>query len=158
MDNVYINVLTDSLKEKIKILEEIEAVDEKETAILAEEITDLKAFNENMEKKAVLIEKLDRLDDGFEDTYSRVKSELDSNKDKYREEIKKMQELIRKISEKTVKIEAVETRNRETVQNKFRARRMELKGKRTSVKVANAYSDNMRRINKIDSFFVDRKK
>ncbi|MCR5627521.1 MAG: flagellar protein FlgN [Lachnospiraceae bacterium] len=158
MDNVYINILTDSLKEKLKILEEIEAVDDRETALLAEDNTDLKAFNENMDKKSVLIERLDRLDDGFEDTYSRVKAELGINKDKYRAEIKAMQELIGKISEKTVRIEAVEARNRETVQNKFRARRMELKGKRTSVKVANAYSDNMRRINKIDSFFVDKKK
>ncbi len=110
-----------------------------------------------MEEKRELINSLDKLDDGFEETYAMVRDELDKNREAHRDEILRLQELIREITEKTMRIGAMESRNREAVQKKFRKRRQEIGGKRTALKAANMYSDNMRRINKIDSFFVDKK-
>ncbi len=153
----YITILTESLEEKSRVLDRIEEADKKETEILAGEIPDLKAFDQNMEEKRKLIETLDRLDDGFEETFALVREELDKNREAHREEILRLQALIREITEKTVRIGAMESRNRDTVNVKFKKRRKEIGGKRTALKAANMYSDNMRRINKIDSFFVDKK-
>ncbi len=153
----YITILTESLVEKSRVLDKIEAADRRETEILSDELPDLAAFDRNMEEKRELINSLDKLDDGFEETYAKVRDELDTNREAHREEILRLQELIREITEKTIRIGAMESRNREAVQKKFRKRRQEIGGKRTALKAANMYSDNMRRINKIDSFFVDKK-
>ncbi len=155
--NTYINILTESLERKLKVLKDIEELDLKETELLGKDIPDLTAFDLNMEKKRELIEELDRLDDGFEETYALVREELEKNKESHKEEIKRLQTLIGQITEKTMRIGAMENRNRDTVKKKFSGRRKEIGGKRTALKAANAYSDNMRRINKIDAFFVDKK-
>lgn len=150
--------MIESLEQKSGALDEIEALDKVETQILDAEKPDLKAFEANMNKKSVLIKKLDQLDDGFESTYGKIKDELVKNKAAHEIEIKRMQELIRGITEKTVRIEAAENRNMELLKNKFQGQRKALKVQKSTVKAANAYSDNMRKVNKIDAFFVDDKK
>ena len=158
MTESYITIMIESLEQKSGALDEIEALDKVETQILDAEKPDLKAFEANMNKKSVLIKKLDQLDDGFESTYGKIKDELVKNKAAHEIEIKRMQELIRGITEKTVRIEAAENRNMELLKNKFQGQRKALKVQKSTVKAANAYSDNMRKVNKIDAFFVDDKK
>ena len=158
MTGSYITIMIESLEQKSGALDEIEAIDKAETKILNEEKPDLEAFEANMDKKDALIKKLDQLDEGFEATYAKVKKELVENKAAHADEIKKVQELIRVITEKTVRIEAAENRNKELLKNKFHGHRKALKIQKNTVRAANAYSDNMRKINKIDSFFVDDKK
>ena len=158
MTGSYITIMIESLEQKSGALDEIEAIDKLETQILNADKTDLAAFEENMNKKDALIKKLDQLDDGFEATYAKIKTELTENKAAHAEEIKRMQELIRAITEKTVRIEAAENRNKELLKAKFQGQRKALRMQKSTIRAANAYSDNMRKINKIDSFFVDDKK
>ncbi len=158
MTRSYITIMIESLEQKSGALDEIEAIDKTETQILNSEKPDLKAFEDNMGKKGELIKKLDELDEGFEATYAKVKTELLENKAAHADEILKMQELIRVITEKTVRIEAAENRNKELLRTKFSGQRKALRVQKSTLKAANAYSDNMRKINKIDSFFIDNKK
>ncbi|MBQ7464319.1 MAG: flagellar protein FliT, partial [Lachnospiraceae bacterium] len=105
-----------------------------------------------------IVEELDRLDDGFESVYAKVRDELLNNKEAHRDEIKRLQELISVITEKSVKVQAAEIRGKETVERFLKQRRNTLKDSKSSVKAANAYAVNMRKMNKIDAFFVDKKK
>ena len=150
--------MIESLEQKSGALDEIEKLDRIETQILSAEKPDLEAFEANMGKKDELIKRLDQLDDGFEATYSKVTTELNENKAAHADEIQRMQELIRSITEKTVRIEAAENRNKELLRTRFQGQRKALRIQKSTVRAANAYSDNMRRVNKIDSFFVDDKK
>ena len=158
MTGSYITIMIESLEQKSGALDEIEEIDKTETQILNADNPDLEAFEANMNKKDALIKRLDQLDDGFEATYAKIKTELKENKAAHAEEIKRMQELIRSITEKTVRIEAAENRNRELLRSRFQGQRKSLRVKKSTVRAANAYSDNMRKVNKIDSFFVDDKK
>ena len=158
MTGSYITIMIESLEQKSGALDEIEEIDKAETQILNAEHPDLEAFEANMNKKDALIKRLDQLDEGFEATYAKIKTELLENKAAHAEEIKRMQELIRVITEKTVRIEAAENRNKELLRSRFHGQRKALRMQKNTVRAANAYSDNMRKINKIDSFFVDDKK
>ncbi len=150
--------MIESLEQKSGALDEIEAIDKVETGILNSDKPDFEAFEKNMNKKDALIKKLDQLDDGFEATYKKVKTELNENRAAHADEIRRMQELIREITEKTVRIEAAENRNKELLKSSFQGHRKALRVQKSTVKAANAYSDSMRRVNKVDSFFIDNKK
>lgn len=60
----------------------------------------MEELDANMEQKDGLIQKLTALDDGFETLYERVKEQLSTNKDAYKNQIKRIQELITKVTEK----------------------------------------------------------
>lgn len=158
MANPYIQILIESLEKKDKVLDEVIKTDDEQLKTVQAEKPDMKALNASIEAKGALVDELDRLDEGFETVYDKVKDDLLNHKEEHRGEILRLKELISKITEKSVTIEASEARNKELVERYFRLQKKKLKETRNSVKVANEYAVNMHRINKIDSFFVDNKK
>lgn len=157
-ENTYIRMLIESLEKKIVLLDEALELDEEQIRLIQEEDPDMGSLDESLEKKGKIIEELDRLDDGFESVYAKVRDELLNNKEAHRDQIKRLQELISVITEKSVKVQAAEIRGRESVERFLKHRRSSLKETKSSVKAANAYAVNMRKMNKIDAFFVDKKK
>lgn len=61
----YVQMMTDSLIMKKDILEKVIVLSEAQNGILAAAEFDEKAFRENIDEKAELIDKIERLDDGF---------------------------------------------------------------------------------------------
>ena len=157
-DNTYIQMLIDSQEKKLQLLDEALKLDEEQIRLIQEEDPDMETLDESLEKKGKIVEELDRLDDGFESVYAKVRDELLNNKEAHRDEIKKLQDLIGKITEKSVKVQAAEIRGKETVERFLKKKRSALKDSRSTVRAANAYAVNMRKMNKIDAFFVDKKK
>lgn len=157
-DKAYIQMLIESQEKKLSLLEEALELDEKQLKLIRSENPDLDAIDISLDRKGKIVEELDKLDDGFESVYAKVRDELKENKEAHKEEIRKLQELISKITELLVKIQAQELRGNEEVDRFLKNRRNRLKGNKSSVKAANTYALNMRRVNKIDSFFVDKKK
>ncbi len=151
-------MLIESQEKKLKLLDEAMKLDEEQIRLIQEENPDMETLDESLEKKGKIVEELDRLDDGFESVYSKVRDELLNNKEAHREEIKTLQELISQITEKIVKVQAAEIRGKETVERFLKKKRNALKDSKSTVKAANAYAVNMRKMNKIDAFFVDKKK
>ena len=117
-------------------------------------------FDRIMDEKADLIEQLDKLDRGFEALYERVKELIQSEegKVKYRNEIKEMQESIRKITEKSTSIQVQEKRNKQTIEAVFRNEKEKLKSGKVSSRAAVNYYKTMNQTNYVSPQFLDKKK
>lgn len=104
-------VLVESLEKKSRILDEIIKENEAQERLFKQEELDLEALDSSSDRMGELAEKLELLDEGFESVYDRIREELIENKQAYRVEIKRMQELIAVITEKIVSINAARMRN-----------------------------------------------
>lgn len=158
MSETYIEIMIQSLKKKIQVLDQIIELDELQKEQLEDPLASADDFDQTVEDKAALIQQLDQLDSGFDKLYSRVKEELQGNKEAFSEQIAKMQELIRSITDRSVKIQSQEARNKNLMTQKFAKVKKQVKEVRTNTKVANQYYRNMTRVNYIDPQFMDNKK
>ncbi len=161
MKNSYVNILIESLKEKNDVLDEIAAADALQAELFKAEEPDLDAIRKSQDRIGELAEKLDKLNEGFESVYERVRGELKNNKELYRDEIITMQELISTITGKSVKIEAEQSRNRANAERFFKDRKDSLKGQRNTVQKINIYANQMHNVvprGQIDATFLDKKK
>ena len=68
----YIKVLIDTLKKKEKVLTSLSECTKQQSQLLEADEFDTEAFNSIIEKKDILLEELQGLDDGFLDLYERV--------------------------------------------------------------------------------------
>ena len=158
MKNTYISILIQSLEKKLHILDEIIAKNRVQLEGLEDPNLDPDDFDKTVRDKAALIEQLEGLDAGFEEVFERVKKELETNREIYREEIRKMQELIRKITDKSMLIRRQEAENKRLMEQKFAAVRRQVKEVRQSQKVVNQYYKNMMKSGYVEPQFLDNKK
>ena len=86
-----------------------------------------------------------------------MSQELKDNREAHADEIRRMKELIRTLTDLSVEIQAQESRNKELMTRKFADVRKKAKGFRTSGKVANEYYKNMMGLNNVDPQFMDNK-
>ena len=119
---------------------------------------DMEAYDEVVEEKDKLVDEINRLDDGFSSTYELIGDEVKNHPQQYREQVLKLQELIRAAVDRGVTIEAQEKRNRAALENVFRMKRQEIKKLKTSASAATRYYKSMSRINDIDPQLMDKKK
>lgn len=158
MKNTYISILIQSLEKKLHILDEIIAKNRVQREGLEDPNLDPDDFDKTVRDKAALIEQLEGLDAGFEEVFERVKKEMETNREAYREEIGKMQELIRKITDKSMLIRRQEAENKRLMEQKFAAVRKQVKEVRQSQKVVNQYYKNMMKSGYVEPQFLDNKK
>ena len=85
-ENSYIQVLIQSLHQKVEALDSIIEKNKEQYEILSAEEADMDAFEKNIDEKSQYIDKIVFLDDGFEEIYTRVKEELDGNRAAYTED------------------------------------------------------------------------
>ena len=153
MSNTYITALTESLEKKVEVLTQIKRKNEEQSEIIEAPDFSFDKFDINTEEKGVLIYKLEKLDDGFEMVYEKVREELNQNRDQYKDEIKKMQDLITKITELSTCIQAQEQRNKTAVESVFKSERDRIKATRSSAKALKSYSDSMTIGKNLKNFF-----
>ncbi len=157
MTESYITILDASLNKKIEILDEIILINSRQSELIAADKPDADAFNETVEEKAVLIDKLNELDEGFQLLYNNVQAELKDNRERYLEQIAQMQKKITLIMEKSTHIQTEEKRNNERIKAMFGSLHKAAKTvKKNSRQVANYYKT----MNKLtdEPVFMDRKK
>lgn len=157
-DKEYVAILRQSLEKKVRILDLIIEKNKEQRAIFSDETMPPERLEENLKEKGELIDQLNQLDDGFEQVYQRIKEILAKEKDAYRDEIQKMQEMIREITDKSATVQTQELRNRELAVRKFSTIKKEIKKARTTTKAASQYYKNMAKMNVVDSQFLDQKK
>ncbi len=158
MDKLYLTILMESLQKKIRILDQIIMADQEQREALEDPSLDPDDFDRIVEKKAEFIDQLEQLDAGFEEVFARVKEELDGNREQYKEQIHIMQDLIRKITDKSLLIQKQEAQNKELMEKKFAAVRSQAREVRKSQKIVNQYYKNMMKNNYNDPQFLDNKK
>jgi len=143
MNNTYLTAMIESLEKKVSVLDEIINKNAEQAALLKEEDFSFDKFDKNSEEKGVLIFRLEKLDDGFESLYEKVKEELAAHKAEHAAEIKRMQELIQNITDKSATIQADEARNKAALENIFRNEREKLRAGRSGVKALKSYGQAM---------------
>ena len=159
MNKQYVSVLAESLEKKLHVLEEIYQLCQKQAEVLAGEAVDFEEFDRCMDEKSGHIEALNKLDEGFEMLYNRVGQELKNNKSLYAEQIRRMQEAISGIMDKSALIQALEERNKRVVEAAFAKERTEISRGKRSLNVAMNYYRTMRGgVNTVEPQIMDQKK
>jgi flagellar biosynthesis/type III secretory pathway chaperone len=154
----YINMMIQSLEKKLNVLKRISERNRAQNQILQKEELDIVQMKQNLEDKGKLIEQLEFLDSGFEKLYAQVKDVLDSDRNRYKEQILKMQELIRAITDKSASIQAQEQRNKILLEQQSASSRDKVKTVRTNAKVAGLYKRAMIGTGGMEPAFWDKKK
>lgn len=154
----YLQILQDSLDKKLQMLVKIEEKSLEQSVMLKNQEVDLVAVDKNMDEKAELIEAVLSLDNGFESIYEKIREQLISNKEQYKDEIKTIKALIEKVTEKSASIQAIEARNKAQMEVVFNSQKKSLQGKRNAMSVARDYYQNMNNVKHVSPQFLDRKK
>lgn len=158
MIDSYLQMMSESLDKKKKVLLEIKAVNERQAVLLAEPTLDMEAFDGTMNEKDPLIDQINDLNDGFELTYQRVREELLENKTQYKDWINKIKEKISEVMDLNVSIQAEEERNRQSVTRHLQNERLRIRQSKQSMRAAMDYYRSASKINTIDPQLLDKKK
>lgn len=154
----YLDIMIDSLNKKSELLKQIIEYNQKQQNIVLAADFDEEAFEKNVADKGDVVEEILKLDEGFNSVFNRVKEELTENKSKYAERIAVLKELVAKVTDMGVRIQAQELRNKQLVEKKFASMRKELSEAKRATSKANAYYKNVNNINQYESHFLDQKK
>lgn len=157
MDSL-LQILRDSLIQKLQILLAVEKKSKEQAELLTGSDVSMESLDRNMDEKAELIEKIDKLDSGFEALYGSIREELIHNKNCYKEQIWEIQQCVSEIMDVSVSIEAIESRNKAAVDLLFRNRKKTLQHRKNASGVARHYQKAYKNLNEISPQFVDSKK
>lgn len=158
MSRQYVTVLEESLEKKIHVLDEIYRISQLQAEALSKQPADLEAFDRYVDDKDICIEKLSKLDEGFETLYERVEQELKDNRVMYADQIAHMQKLIAEITDKSTSIQALEERNKKAVEDTLYRERRELGQGKRSLNAAMSYYRSMSGAGIVPPSFMDKKK
>ena len=144
----YIQIMIESLTKKSELLDKlIQKNEEQRACVTGKEFDEIDwdSFNLIVEQKQASIDRIVKMDEGFQSLYDRVKEQLNENRDKYADKIKELQRLITVITDQGVKITTGEERNRKIIEKVFGDRKKEIRKTRNNLKVANSYAQTMSR-------------
>lgn len=158
MEQNYLDILEDSLNKKKEVLDKIIELNEKQKECLCEDNIQLESFDLYIDEKNQHIKLLEQLDVGFEVIYSKVEDELKNSREQYADNIRRMQQLIRDITDKSASIQVQELRNRNMINMFFGRKRNEIKDGRRSTKAAMNYYNVQSSVNAVTPQFMDKKK
>lgn len=155
----YLQLLEESLVKKIRVLDEIEKFNVKQKDVLSSEDStpDFDKFDSFIEEKGKLINELNSLDEGFETLYERVADTLKADIPGNASKIRKLQELIREITDKSVGIQKQEAENKALIEKYFQSTRAGIGKGRNSLNAAYSYFRTQRGLEGTDSLYMDSK-
>lgn len=156
-DKIYINILIDTLDKKNKLLDELLEHTLLQEKYISQSPLNFEEFDNRIEEKNILIEKMNQIDIGFEQLYARVNDELKSKKEEYKKQILYLQTLVTQITEKSAKLQSLEQRNKVNIELAFLKSKKQIKEYNVSSKTSSNYYKNMSNING-QSIFFDKKK
>ncbi len=156
--NNYLSILEESLKKKIVVLERIGEVNQAQADLFKEEGFNAERYDRCVDEKDAYIKELAELDEGFDALYEKIRQELMGNKEKYTAQIKRLQDLISEITDRSVSIQAQESRNKAIVEKYFTDQRKGLGKDRKTSKAAYGYYQNMSKTGVVAPQFMDTKK
>lgn len=157
MTDRYIEILKDSLEKKKKLLDEILLYTVQQKSMAEADKIDWDAFDKTVDEKAVLIEQLEGLDEGFESVYERIRENLQKDKVYYQKDIEQLQQLIREVTDRSTSLMAAEQRNKAFITGRFQVEKRNINKQRSVSKATSSYYKAMNRINHIDPQLMDKK-
>lgn len=157
MEN-YLDILEESLKQKDEILQKIADYSNQQEVLLKQDNLPMEEFDALVDQKDILVKQLEKIDEGFETVYTRIKDQITGNKEMYKAQIARLQHLISVVTERSVSIQAQEQRNKVMVEQYFSKTRKEMRQGKRSSKAALDYYRNMNNTNVTSPQFLDQKK
>lgn len=160
-DNVkqtYIQLLIDSLNKKHKVLEELMQITITQHTIIDSESFDEDEFLKTISLKEKQINSLAELDRGFELVYDRIRVELNENRGEYTIQITILKELVTEVTDLSVKLQALEKRNKSKLETIISNKRKNIKNARLSNETVTNYYKSMSKGQNQQSYFYDKKK
>lgn len=154
----YIRMLSDILKKKLAILSELMNLTVAQEEIMKQEAFDEDEFSKTIDSKEKQLEALEKLDIGFDQIYDSVREELTTQKAQYYHEITEMQECITLITDLSVKLQALEKRNKSRLEQILSQKRRDIKQSRLNSKTVAKYYKTMANQGDVPSYFYDKKK
>lgn len=155
---VYVSVLHDSLCDKCGVLQEILEITQEQEQVLSQEEMDFDEFDKLMKDKESLIQKIQELDQGFQNVYDKIGNSLKDHSQQFKGQIVEMQACIRKATDCGVKIQVLEHSNKEKFAAALVKKRGEIRTFNKSNKTAVSYSKNMANQHQAwQSYFMDKK-
>lgn len=154
----YLELMKDSLVKKEKVLFSIAQLTKKQETLLCEEEFNNEAFDELIGQKSLLIDEINKLDEGFDLIYKRIAEEVKENPAIYRESIEKLQEFIRLLVDKGIEIETAERRNQVKFDMKVSKSREKIKSYNLNSSAVTKYYSNMSGNTTENTYFLDQKK
>lgn len=155
----YVSILTESLEKKDVILETLLTLTEGQKAELSKEPElDMDELDSFIAKKAEKLRELDRLDQGFELIYDKVRNDFEQYKSELKQEIKRMQQLISRITDKSVKLQSLEQENKRKLEMFLSQKRGQIKNFKISNKTAANYYKSMSGHSEGNTYFLDKRK
>lgn len=154
----YLDVLIQSLKKKLLLLNKISVLNQDQRDILEDENADPDAFDINVRDKDRLVEQIVALDTGFDEVYAHIKGLMERDHRAYEEQLEQMRELVRQIMAKDASVRAQEQRNYTLAQRKFASVKSKVREVKASQKMVNSYYQNMMRQSRHGPQFMDNKK
>lgn len=139
----YLEMMRQSLVKKKQMLDQLVLLTSEQAVIIQEKELNKDEFSRNVELKSEIIEQIDKLDEGFDLLYTRVKEELHNNRQFYRQEILELQKLISEVTDRSMVIQAAEQRNKQKIEAHFSLLHKNVKETKISNKAAASYYKNM---------------
>lgn len=159
MSKTYISILIDTLKKKENVLLKLKEETASQSLLLDAEEFDRDAFDALIESKDKLLKRLTGLDEGFMDLYKRVGEEMKTNPSAYETQIATAQELIRRQTDITTELTAMEERNKNRLALYLTQGKQKIKDFKISSSAAAAYYKNMTgKHQEGESYFFNKKK
>ena len=91
MTENYLTLLEESLKRKLQVMDEIQKYNLRQQEIFQSGNVESDKFDEYVDEKGALIDRLNALDSGFEKLYAKVAQELKENREQYTAQIRTLQ-------------------------------------------------------------------
>lgn len=154
----YLELMKDSLVKKGKILTTILELTKEQEQLLGSEYFDDEAFDALITEKSILIEEINKLDEGFELTYKRIEDKIKAEPLHYRESIEKLQEIIRTLVDKGVEVETLERRNQIKFDMNISKSKKKIRSYNLNSNAVTKYYSNMSGNIGEGTYFVDKKK
>lgn len=158
IDKVYMSLLIDAVTKKEQLLEQLILETIKQNNCMKDDDFLEDKYYEIYDLKSKLIAEIEKIDDGFESIYQKVREEMQGNQYEYEQEIKKIQVRIREIMDRTVKLQKLEQDNKFKFDAFIKRKSNQVKTYSANKKSAATYYKNMMKQFKGESVFYDRTK
>lgn len=142
-DSAYVKILRESLEKKAELLTLIMRENDTQASVLSDPNSSPDDFQTTIDNKDKWITDIQTLDNGFAAIFDKVKPVLEANKALYRDEIARMKDLVRQITELTSRVEKQEKENYMLAQQKFAGVRKQVQKIRKSQNVVSTYYKSM---------------
>ncbi len=158
MTGNYLMLLEESLRKKLQVMAEVQKYNLHQQELFQSGMADIDKFDEYVEEKGLLIDKLNALDSGFDKLYANVAAELKDNRAQYAEQIRRLQGLVTEVTDASVAIQTQEARNKKLIEDFFRRQRDGIRMGRKSSKAALGYYKTMSKSAVVAPQLMDKKK